>query len=116
MTITNTGTAPDRLLAVESALAAKVEIHQSTLVDGVARMRPVPEGLSIAPGETLDLKPGGSHIMFVRPTQTFAQGNVVAARLVFERAGALDVQFRVQALGQKPAAADPHAGHGATQP
>lgn len=65
LTITNTGTEPDRLLGGSSDAAEAVEIHESTITDGVARMRPAEDGIAIAPGETLRLEPGAAHIMFV---------------------------------------------------
>ena len=41
LTIKNGGDTPDRLVSVSTTLADKAEIHQTQMVDGVMRMRPV---------------------------------------------------------------------------
>lgn len=55
------------VVAVSSPQFAEVSLHRSELVDGVARMREVPE-IELGPGETLDLEPGGYHLMLMMPT------------------------------------------------
>lgn len=111
VTIVNGGRAPDRLLAVTSPIAERIEVHELTTVDGVARMRPV-DGLVIAPGETIVLKPGSLHLMFLKPTGPLRQGERFPATFVFEKAGAVAVEFTVQGMG----ASDPgDAEHGAPQ-
>src|SRR5918998_180445 len=50
MRIVNRGTEPDRLIGGTAAVAARVEVHESSIVDGIARMRPVEGGLLIRPG------------------------------------------------------------------
>jgi len=109
----NTGDAPDRLLSVSSEIAEKVEIHESTLTDGVARMRPLPDGLAINPKETVELKPGQAHIMFIRPVRPLKEGERFEATLRFEKAGSIKVEFMVQGMGGRPAGANGHEGHGA---
>jgi len=69
---------------------------------GVARMRPVKGGLEIKPGETVELKPGSFHVMFVGLKKPLAAGEHVSAKLVFEKAGPLDVQYDVMAMGAAP--------------
>lgn len=63
ITIINHGPDADRLVGGTSAVAEKVELHQSTLVDGVARMRPASPGIDIPAGGTVSLQPGGTHIL-----------------------------------------------------
>ena len=57
MTVTNNGTAPDRLCCVSSDTSAKCQIHSMTMENGVMKMRPAEGGLEIKPGETVMLKP-----------------------------------------------------------
>lgn len=111
ITLTNTGTEPDRLVSGSSPIAQKFEIHESSVADGVARMRPVVEGIEIAPGATVMLKPGGSHIMFIRPTKRFVQGERFPATLTFEKAGSITVDFAIQDLGASTPA-ESHDDHG----
>jgi len=75
---------------------------------GVMKMRPVEGGLEIKPGESVTLKPGGDHVMFRDLKQPLVQGQSVKATLKFERAGTVDVDYPVLAIGA--AAPDNKAG------
>jgi hypothetical protein len=102
MKITNNGAAPDRLISGSSDVAGKVEVHEMTMDKGVMKMRPLKGGLEIKPGETVTLKPGSFHVMFVGLKKPLRKGDQVKARLVFEKAGEGDVDFDVLAMGAKP--------------
>ena len=106
MTITNKGTTADRLVAVRSSVSDKVEIHEVQMDGSVMRMREVAKGLEIAPGATVMLKPGGYHIMFMELKAPLAKDTKVPLTLVFEKAGSLDIQLNVEAMGSTP------QGHG----
>lgn len=111
-TLTNNGTEPDRLVSITSPLAERVEIHESTVVDGVARMRPLPDGVEIAAGETVELQPGQIHLMFLRPSAPLVEGERFDATLSFEKAGDVEVEFMVQGMGARPTTAESHEDHG----
>ncbi|MDB5488655.1 MAG: hypothetical protein JWQ58_2370 [Reyranella sp.] len=106
MTITNKGTTADRLVTVRSSVSDKVEIHEVQMDGSVMRMRELAKGLEIPPGATVMLKPGGYHIMFMELKAPFAKDAKVPLTLVFEKAGSLDVQLNVEAMGAMP------QGHG----
>ena len=110
LSITNSGAAPDRLVAVESPAAARVEIHESSEKDGVATMRPV-EAIAVAPGETVKLAPGGYHLMFMQPKVPFKQGDRVEGTLRFEKAGTVAVVFHVEGIGAQGGGDSGHGGH-----
>lgn len=94
MTIINSGTEADRLIAVRADFP-KVGIHESVVTDGVNRMLPV-EAIELAPGETVSLEPGGRHVMFMGLNgRQFKEGEEFPATLVFERAGELPVTFKI---------------------
>jgi copper(I)-binding protein len=97
--ITNNGTTPDRFVGAKSAEADHVEIHEMSMSDGVMKMRPLPNGVEIKPGETVELKSGGYHLMFMDLKQPLKQGDTLKATLQFEKAGSLDVNFSVNAIG-----------------
>jgi copper(I)-binding protein len=97
--ITNNGKTPDRFVGAKSEATDHVEIHEMSIKEGVMKMRPLPDGLEIKPGETVELKSGGYHLMFMDLTQPMKQGDTFKATLQFEKAGALDVNFSVRALG-----------------
>jgi copper(I)-binding protein len=112
MKITNTGNTPDRLVGGSAAFAAGFEIHEMTMTDGVMRMRELAKGLEIAPRATVELKPGGYHVMFVELKSGLKQGQTVKGTLVFEKAGTVAVEYQVAPIG----ASSPDASHDAKKP
>lgn len=98
LTIKNTGTDADRLIAVETAGAEKVEMHQSTVENGVAKMRPV-TAVDIPAGGDVALQPGGYHLMLVGLKEALAEGMRIPAVLTFEKAGKIDVELAVENMG-----------------
>ena len=106
MTITNSGTAPDRLLGGATDVSNRFEIHEMTMDNGVMRMRPIAKGLEIKPGQTVALKPGGNHVMFLGLKQPLAKGEHVKATLTFEKAGKVDVDFSVESIGAQTGGGD----------
>lgn len=108
LTIANNGEAADRLVAVTSPRAGRVEIHSMEVVDDVMTMRPVEGGLEIPAGETVALEPGGLHLMFMEVAEPFAEGQAIPVTLQFETAGSVDISIAVRKAG---AATDAHHGH-----
>jgi copper(I)-binding protein len=98
LTITNKGTEADRLIGGSAAPAARFEVHTTVMEKGVARMRQV-TGLEIKPGETVELAPGGMHVMLMGLKQPLRQGQSVKGTLVFEKAGTVAIEFTVQGIG-----------------
>jgi copper(I)-binding protein len=115
LTIKNTGTDPDRLVSGSTPAAGKFEIHEMSMDKGVMKMRPVPEGVAIKPGETVELKPGAFHIMMMDLKQPIERGKPFRASLMFEKAGPVEIEFTVLAPGASPptaaAPADMHGMH-----
>jgi copper(I)-binding protein len=109
--ITNTGTAPDRLTGGSTAVAGRLEVHEMSMSGGTMKMRQLSSGLEIKPGETVELKPGGLHIMFVQLKQQLQQGQHFKATLEFEKAGKVDVDFDIAGIGAKGGPASGHRGH-----
>ena len=99
LTIENKGTAPDRLIGGTSDVASKVEVHEMSMNNGVMTMRPLEKGLTIDPGRTVKLAPGGYHLMLMNLKNPLKQGDKLAIGLEFEKAGKVQVSFDVQAVG-----------------
>lgn len=99
LTLANKGGTPDRLIAIQSPAAKQVELHEMKMDGNVMRMRELENGVALAPGQTVELKPGGSHVMFIGLKTPFVKDQRVPATLVFEKAGKVDVEFIVEALG-----------------
>ncbi|PZW42131.1 hypothetical protein C8P66_11923 [Humitalea rosea] len=104
MTLRTTGAA-DRLLSASSPAAERVELHTHIHEGAVMRMRPVTD-IPVTPGETVELKPGGLHLMLVNLTAALQPGARVPITLHFERGGDVTVELAVERAG---AAAPAHA-------
>jgi len=76
LSITNRGKDAEVLVSVCTPVAARVEIHQTTIVDGMARMRPLGE-IEIAPGATVKIEPGGIHLMLVDLAAALDQHGII---------------------------------------
>lgn len=99
LVIENKGADADRLVSATSEIAGRVEIHEMAVQDGIMKMRPLARGLEIKPGATAKLEPGGFHVMFMNLKRPLKQGEKFKGTLVFEKAGPLEVEFDVEAMG-----------------
>ena len=74
MTLHNSGESTLNILSVQSDAFAQIEIHRSVMQDGMMRMEPITT-LSIAPGSTVHLAPGGYHLMMMQPLRPTRPGD-----------------------------------------
>jgi len=109
MTITNTGTTPDRFLGGTLPQAGRFEVHEMRMDGGTMRMREVKGGLEIGPGQKVELKPSGYHIMLMDLRAPFKQGDKLKGQLRFEKAGIVDIEFKVESIGAGAPAAPKHS-------
>jgi periplasmic copper chaperone A len=93
LTITGT-TQPDRLMAVSANISKAVELHRMEMDGNIMRMRQV-DAIDIPAGKTVELKPGGLHVMFVGLTQTLKNGATIPLTLKFEKGGEVKVDMKV---------------------
>ena len=110
VTISNEGETPEELVGVRSPFAASTTLHTTIFEDGIAKMRPV-IGVPIAPGEVINLEPGGMHVMFMGLTSTVAEGDMIPATLIFRNAGEVAVEFMVDPADGVDHATMDHSGH-----
>jgi copper(I)-binding protein len=96
--IRNSAREPDRLLGAATPLAERVELHVVTREGDIVRMREV-KRFDIPARERRVLGPRTSHLMLVNIRRGFVKGERIPLTLRFERAGELEVQLEVQALG-----------------
>ncbi|MFZ3581465.1 copper chaperone PCu(A)C [Loktanella sp. DJP18] len=95
LTILNSGATDDVLIGVEAAFP-RVMMHDSTVVDGIARMEAL-DRVIVPAGETVTFAPGGMHVMFMGlDGDPLDAGEEVPATLIFENAGKLEVVFKVE--------------------
>lgn len=90
-TIENSGDADDMLvevfdLMVESAgdLSDVIELHETSMADGVMKMQKLETGIAVPAGETVLLKPGGLHVMLMQIKRSLEPGDVVSLGLRFQ--------------------------------
>lgn len=109
ITITNNGMDDDQLLSASSNIAKHTELHTMVMVDGVMKMREVEAGWAIPAGETLTLKSGSNHIMFIGLNTMLMEGDKQTITLTFKLAGDIEQRFMVH----KPETVEMHslAGH-----
>ena len=69
------------------------------MVDGIMKMRPVPEGLEIPAGQTAELAPGGYHLMLMGLKRPITQGERIPLTLKFEKSNPVDVELVAGPLG-----------------
>ncbi len=97
--IRNNGDQADVLLSARSPAANAVEIHRTTMQDGMMRMRPVVE-LELAPGHAAatrhDAHDGGIHLMLIGVSKPLVEGERFPLTLKFKRGGEVDVNVVVQ--------------------
>src|ERR1700733_1428366 len=104
LTIENKGSAPDRLIGGSGDIASKVEVHEMAMKGGVMTMRPLDKGLTIEPGKTVKLGPGGYHLMLFDLKSPLKQGDKLPLTLEFEKAGKVKLSLDVEGVGaQGPA-------------
>ena len=100
MEIRNNGAQPDKLVSISTSVARRAEMHITEREGEVMKMRQV-KAFEIPARERYALRPGGSHLMLVDLTQPLKVGERFAMKLQFERAGELEIELEVQALGSR---------------
>ena len=112
MKITNNGTEADRLVSFETNFTGKESIHTMKMIDGVMKMRPLENGLEIPAGETVVLKRGGFHLMFMQLQEQMEAGQLREVVLNFERAGEVKVEMLVLDPADMEGDEMDHSNHG----
>ncbi len=99
--INNHSNTPDRLISVSTNGVQTTEIHSMVVVNDIMNMEKMHNGIEIPGNGEISLKPGGNHIMFMGLLQPFKVGEKIGAKLTFEKAGTISIDFSVNALGDK---------------
>ena len=96
--IRNGGAADDRLIAVSTPLAEKIELHRSTMEDGIHRMERM-ESIVVPAGGGVELAPGGLHVMLVGLKFMLMAEETISVTFSFERAGDITTGVAVETRG-----------------
>jgi copper(I)-binding protein len=109
MKIENKGGA-DKLVAASSSVSKTVELHTMSMEGNVMKMREI-KAIDIPANGKIELKSGGLHLMFIDLKEQLKPGSTIKVKLKFEKAGEVEVPFKV--MGH-PAHGEPghdHAKH-----
>jgi len=104
--LTNQGPTADKLIAATTARAGSTELHSMRMEGDVMRMRQV-DAIEVPAGGSVELKPGGLHLMFIGLKAPLRNGDTFPVTLRFEKAGEVVVTVNVEA----PQAAEPAHKH-----
>jgi len=100
----------DRLVGANAEFAERVELHTMSMDGDVMRMRQV-DAIDIPAGQTVELRPGGLHMMFVGLKQPLAKDGRLPLKLRFEKAGEVTVEVKVEAASSAAAEAGAASEH-----
>ncbi len=96
--IENDCATPLNIVGASSPAFEDVSLHETSIVDGVSRMRAVPE-LRIEPDGSAILEPGGLHLMLMQPRAPLEAGSMVVIEFALKDGGVLRGQFEVRGPG-----------------
>lgn len=99
MTITNKGKDTDKLTGGTFEGAEQVQIHEMKVEGDKMTMRQLTDGIEIKPGATVTFAPGSYHLMFLSLKKPIAKGENAKGSLSFEKAGNVDVEYKVEDIG-----------------
>lgn len=110
LTLTNKGSTDDVLVSASSDVAEQTQIHEMAMDGNVMKMRQLTDGVALPAGESVALKPGGFHIMFMGLKAPLVEGESVEVTLNFAKAGSVAVSL---AVGSAAATApeEDHSAH-----
>jgi copper(I)-binding protein len=111
MQISTRGAAADRLVGAATPVAGKAELHTHIVEGDIMRMRPV-EFIAIEPGQAVELKPGGLHVMLIGLKAPLKEGERFPLTLTFAGAGTVTVEVAVESVAAAGPAVQGHEAGG----
>lgn len=111
MRLMNGGKADDALVEVRGDVAKAIELHEHIRDGDIMRMRRVEDGITLAAGQEVALKPGGYHVMLIGLAKPLKEGDSFPLTLVFKSGSEVGVDVKVQMKGPSEADRGSHKGH-----
>ena len=84
-----------RLVSASSPVAGVTEVHEMKMDGDVMKMRAVPGGLDLPAGKTVELKPGGYHVMLMDLKAALPKDTTVPLTLVFKDAKGVESKMEL---------------------
>jgi len=87
------------LISASSPVAGEVQLHEMSMEGNIMKMRQVKD-IAVPAGGSVELKPGGLHLMFMNIKAPLSAGETVSVKLKFAKAGEVEVRMPVNVMGQ----------------
>jgi copper(I)-binding protein len=87
------------LISASSPVAGEVQLHEMSMEGNVMKMLQVKD-IAVPAGGSVELKPGGLHLMFMNIKAPLSAGETVPVKLKFAKAGEVEVRMPVNVMGQ----------------
>ena len=111
--LTNSGSAPVQIVSATNSASDRTEVHEMAMVGGAMSMTPVQGGLTVPAGGTLELEPGGFHLMVLDLQKAVSPGASVHFTLTLDTGAVVEFDALAKEFSgaQESYAPDPHNGH-----
>ena len=96
-----------KLVKAETAVANIAELHSMNMKDGVMEMK-AELAFNVPAGKTIELKPGGMHIMLMQVAKPIKAGDKVPLTLTFDTGGGNSLVMNVEAIARVQSAHHAH--------
>lgn len=110
LTLVNTGRVADSLQSLATPVAARAEVHETTIVNGIARMQQI-KALDLPPNTPISLSPAGKHIMLLDLKRPLRPGSSFPLTMTFARSGSAELTVAVTIGPGKAEVGDSPATH-----
>jgi periplasmic copper chaperone A len=85
-----------KLVGIASPVAGVGEVHEMSMDGGVMKMRALPNGIDLPAGKTIELKPGGFHLMLMDLKQDLPKDTAIPISLLFKDKAGKDVKMEIK--------------------
>ncbi len=100
------------LVGISSPVAGVSEVHEMSMDGGVMKMRALPNGIDLPAGKTVELKPGGMHLMLMDLKQALTKDSTIPVTLMFKDKAGKDLKMEIKV----PVSARAPVGAGTSSP
>ena len=99
MMLKNSGDKAITLVSFKTDASAKTSLHETVKSGDMVSMKALPKGITIPANGTVELKPGGLHLMFMKLKQPFAEGDEIPVTLIFDSGKEITTSMVVKPIG-----------------
>jgi copper(I)-binding protein len=85
-----------KLVAASSPVAGVTEVHEMKMEGDIMKMKAVAGGLDLPAGKTVELKPGGYHVMLMDLKAALPKDSTIPLTLVFKDAKGMESRLELK--------------------